>query len=196
MCSTNCPESIPWHRYRAWLRLIVAQGISGKFQAKIDPSDVVQQTIVQAIENWPSFRGSTERELMAWLRTILSRRVLQSMREFKTQRRNIDREWAIDQAVHSSAQALENLPCIQSPHPIDQVIGAERLLRMCDALETLPESQKLAITLHHFETKSIAEVADIMQRSPASVAGLLKRGMRSLRQTLRRDERIENSSDG
>ena len=58
----------------------------------------------------------------------------------------------------------------------------EQLVQLANALETLPESQQEAITLHHLHGLSIAEIGQLIDRSPAAVAGLLKRGLRGLRE--------------
>ena len=55
-------------------------------QAKLDPSDVVQQTLLKAHQNWDQFRGSNDAELAAWLRSILARHVSDVARKFDPRR--------------------------------------------------------------------------------------------------------------
>ena len=55
-------------RHRNWLGLLARLQVDGRFRAKFDPSDVVQQTLLEAVRGWPKFRGRTEAELAAWLR--------------------------------------------------------------------------------------------------------------------------------
>ena len=59
-------------RYRSWLGLLARLQVEPRFRAKFDPSDIVQQTMLEAVRDWPKFRGSTEAELAAWLRQILA----------------------------------------------------------------------------------------------------------------------------
>jgi RNA polymerase sigma-70 factor (ECF subfamily) len=75
----------------------------------------------------------------------------------------------------------------QGASPPDQIIQGERVLQLCAAIEALPDAQRDAVTLHHLEGLTISEVAGRMDRSAASVAGLLKRGLKSLRQSIGRD---------
>jgi RNA polymerase sigma-70 factor, ECF subfamily len=58
--------------YRQYLKLLAHMEIDKRFQAKIDPSDIVQETFLEAHRDFSKFRGNTERELMAWLRQILA----------------------------------------------------------------------------------------------------------------------------
>ena len=55
---------------------------------------------------------------------------------------------------------------------------------MAEALATLPEDNREALILHYFQGEPLAEVARQMDRTTASVAGLLKRGLKQLRARL------------
>jgi RNA polymerase sigma-70 factor (ECF subfamily) len=55
---------------------------------------------------------------------------------------------------------------------------------LADALNRLPEAQREALVLQHWHGWSLDEIGRHLGRSPAAVAGLLKRGLRQLRQSL------------
>jgi RNA polymerase sigma-70 factor (ECF subfamily) len=55
------------------------------------------------------------------------------------------------------------------------------LLRLADVLAELPEAQREAIVLHHFEQRTVDEIGRQLDRSATAVAGLIKRGLRTLR---------------
>jgi hypothetical protein len=65
--------------YRQYLKLLAQIEINGPLRAKIDPSDVVQETFLEAHRDFNKFRGMSERELMAWLRQILGSSTLYSI---------------------------------------------------------------------------------------------------------------------
>jgi DNA-directed RNA polymerase specialized sigma24 family protein len=76
--------------YRSWLGLLARLQVEPRFRAKFDPSDIVQQTMLEAVRDWPKFRGGTEAELAPWLRQILAHVLLHEMRRFGgAQRRDI-----------------------------------------------------------------------------------------------------------
>lgn len=179
-------NSVNWVRYRAWLRALVSSGLDPKIQSKLDPSDLVQQTILQALDALPTFRGSTEEEFQAWLRTILARNVTRASRDLRRLRRDVRREIA-DSLEHSSVR-LQGFVSAQVSSPVSQVVKSESVLELCEAIEHLPEGQQRAITLHHCNGMTINRVAEEMDKTPAAVAGLLKRGMKTLRTQLRRPE--------
>ena len=75
-----------------------------------------------------------------------------------------------------------------STSPSGQAIRHEELFRLAEALAQLPEDQRMAVELHHLQDCSVAEVAGQLGRTEASVAGLLRRGLRRLRELLQAEE--------
>ena len=67
-------------RYRGYLCLLAESKLDRRLRAKIDPSDIVQETMLAAIRAWDDYRGSSEGERLAWLRQILIRTLLHTVR--------------------------------------------------------------------------------------------------------------------
>ena len=59
--------------YRNYLRLLARTQIDLTLRVRLDPSDLVQETLMEAHRDFADFAGSTEKELVAWLRRILVR---------------------------------------------------------------------------------------------------------------------------
>jgi hypothetical protein len=60
----------------------------------------------------------------------------------------------------------------------------ERAVQLAEALSRLPEAQREALVLQHWQGWSLDEIAEQMGRTRTAVAGLLKRGLRQLRDEL------------
>jgi RNA polymerase sigma-70 factor (ECF subfamily) len=174
--------------FRAYLRLLARLHLAPQLRGKLDPSDIVQQTLLQAYQALDQFRGQTEAEWAAWLRQILVRNLAQAVRDFGRAKRDLAREQSLQPAVDASSARLEALLAADQSSPSQRAEAAEQALRLAEALEQLPEAQREALVLQHWHGWSLAQIAGHMNRSPAAVAGLIKRGLRQLRERLPKHE--------
>jgi RNA polymerase sigma-70 factor (ECF subfamily) len=92
-------------RYRDYLLLLARIQLDRGLQAKLDPSDLVQESLLKAHRNWGQFRGRTEAELAAWLRAILARHLADVSRKFGS--RAGVRERSLEAALEQSSARLE-----------------------------------------------------------------------------------------
>ncbi len=86
------PPSAELQRYRTYLHLLARLHLGDRLRGKLDASDVVQQTFLQAHQARAGFRGTTEPELLAWLRRILARTLAHAERDFGRDKRDLGRE--------------------------------------------------------------------------------------------------------
>ena len=92
-------------RYRGYLRMLAESRLDRRLRAKIDPSDIVQETMLQAFRAWGDLRGSSEGERLAWLRQILMRTLLHAVRDFGRAKRNVAREQPLVRLADQSSAA-------------------------------------------------------------------------------------------
>lgn len=170
-----------WADCRSYLRLLAATGLNRQLRAKLDPSDIVQQTLLQAHRAQATFRGSSRGELRAWLKQILTRNLINAARDFATIKRDISREISLQANLHDSWLKVDQALAESGTSPGTQAQNNEEQQRICEAVEMLPEPQRLAVELHHFLGWPISQVAEELDKTPVAVAGLLKRGLRTLR---------------
>jgi RNA polymerase sigma-70 factor (ECF subfamily) len=172
----------PLDRFREYLRLLARLQLDPRLQGKLDPSDIVQQTLVKAQQALGQFRGSSEGELVAWVRRILANTLIDAARKLG---REVGRQRSLEDALADSSARLEAWLADSQASPSEQAGHQEQLLRLADALALLPEDQRQAVELHYLQGQSLAEVAGHMGRTQPAVAGLLRRGLKKLRQHLR-----------
>jgi RNA polymerase sigma-70 factor (ECF subfamily) len=175
-------------RFRAYLRLLARMQMGPQFQGKLDPSDLVQQTLLQALQAFDQFRGRSDAELAAWLRQILAHKLTNAAHELGRAKRDVGRECSLEAALEQSSARLEAWLVAEQSSPSQQAQRKEQVLRMADALASLPEAQREALTLHYLQSWSLDDIGQQLGRSQAAVAGLIKRGLKQLRLLLHESE--------
>jgi RNA polymerase sigma-70 factor (ECF subfamily) len=162
------------------LRALAQARLPRALQAKVGPDDLVQDTLLKAHRRRDQLRGASRAARAAWLRRILANTLAEAARRFAGPGRNVARERALDEAPGRLAQTLIDA----GPTPPQHVEKAELVGRLADALARLPEDQRAALELRHLHGAPVAEVGRRLGRSPAAVAGLLRRGLQRLRDLL------------
>ncbi len=177
------PDEPPLESYHSYLRLLTRLHLDDRLRGKVDPSDVVQQTMLRAVQGWDQFRGAAPAQRIAWLRQILAHVLANLRRDLHRDKRDVSREIDVA-ALDRSSLRLESLAPAEQTSPSDAADRAEMVLRLAAALEELPPDQREAVARHYLLGQSLAEVGEALGRSQAAVAGLLQRGLRKLRQLL------------
>jgi RNA polymerase sigma-70 factor (ECF subfamily) len=171
-------------RFRPYLLLLARVRLDPLVRAKVGASDVVQQTLLAAHRDRAQFRGRTVREQAAWLRQILARHLANVFRDLRRERRDVAREQPLQAALDESASRLEAWLAAEQSSPSRQAERHERAVRLAEALAMLPEKQREAIVLRHWQGCSLAEIGEQLGCTTAAVTGLLHRGLRTLRKQL------------
>ena len=172
-------------RYQAWLRLLARNEIDSRFAGKFDPSDAVQQTLLEAWKGWDKFRGTEEPQRLAWLRQILAHQLAHLARHYGgTQKRHVAREVSIDQTLCQSAQRLDALLPAGDPSPSGIAAASEQRLHLAKVLEQLPADYRQVILLRNLEDLPHEEVARRMGRSEGAVRMLWVRALAALKAAL------------
>jgi RNA polymerase sigma-70 factor (ECF subfamily) len=168
-------------RFLDYLRLLARLQLGPQPQARVDASDVVQQTLLEAQQKLRAFRGRSEAELAAWLRQILAHNLADAFRALGRAKRDVHRERSLEAALHESSARLEAFLAAEQSSPSQQAQRNEQVVRLAQALGQLPEAQREAVVLRHLQGQSLAAIAQHLGRTPAAVVGLLQRGLKALR---------------
>jgi RNA polymerase sigma-70 factor (ECF subfamily) len=184
MSSTAWPDGAALERHRGYLHLLARLHLDPRLRPKLDASDVVQQTLLQAHAGLAGFRGATSGELAAWLRQILARVLAHAGRDLGRDRRDVNRERSLEAALDASSAHLGRWLAADQSSPSQQADRHEQAARLADALADLPVAQREAVVLHYWQGWPLADIGVHLGRTPAAVAGLLHRGLKQLRSLL------------
>src|SRR5579885_1028970 len=158
-------------RYHSYLQVLAQAQLGRRLRAKCAPSDLVQQTLLEAHRDFATFQGRHEGELLAWLRRILAHNLFNEARRFAAQQRDTAREVSLEQmqrGVEQSSVALGQCLAADTPTPSQMAARREASVRLANALASLPEDYQTVLMLRIFEQLSAEEVAQRMERSPGA----------------------------
>jgi RNA polymerase sigma-70 factor (ECF subfamily) len=171
--------------YRRYLTLLARLQIGQRLQGKIDASDLVQETYLEAHRNFARFHGASEGQLIRWLRQILAAKLVDLLRRYLgTQGRDVRLEREIEAAFDRSSVLLDRGLLAPQPSPSQQAVQREQAVLLADAIAELPDDYREVIVLRHLEGLTFPQVALRMQRSLDSVEKLWMRALVRLRQLL------------
>ena len=148
---------------------------------RVDPSDIVQQTLLQAHRAADQYRGSSDAELAGWLRQILTNELAHQLRDNRRAKRDVTRERSIQQSVDASSLKLERFLTADAPAPDAVADRNERAIRVATALTELPDAQRETIELHYWHHWTLQQIADHQGKSKSAVAGAIRRGLKQLK---------------
>src|SRR5262249_42596768 len=123
------------------------------------PSDLVQESLLEASRDFANFRGQQQEELLAWLRGILRNNLADFRRRHQeTDCRRLARELPLERAVPEWLKQ-------DTPGPLGQVLERERLEALEQAIASLPEEYRIALQLRHRDNCSFAQIGVRLNRS-------------------------------
>ncbi|HEX2477445.1 MAG TPA: sigma-70 family RNA polymerase sigma factor [Lacipirellulaceae bacterium] len=172
--------------YRPYLRLVAGRRLPRIVSKRADASDIVQQTLLDAVRGLDDFRGRTEPEFTAWMMKLLERNLLQCLRNHTLGKRDVrlEQNWTDDSG---SAQMIWHSLAGTGSSPVSRVVHGETALHLAAALDKLPSDQRTAVEMRYIGHESLQSIADEMGRSVGSVAGLIRRGVESMQTHLPAD---------
>jgi RNA polymerase sigma-70 factor (ECF subfamily) len=171
-------------KFRNYLLVLARAQLGPLLRTKLEPEDVVQEMLLQALAKRQQFRGQGDKEMAAWLRQILANVLATQLRRLGQQQRDSSRERSLEAALEESSLRLEAWLAADQSSPSEGAMRHEELVRLAEALVQLPEDYRTALELRHLRGQSVEEISRLMGRTERSVAGLLRRGMQSLRELM------------
>jgi RNA polymerase sigma-70 factor (ECF subfamily) len=166
---------------RDYLRLLARLLWQPGLQRHLEPSDVVQQTLLKAHQHLDRFRGDCEEQWRGWLRAILVNELRQAVRDNPPG----------EDSLNESSRKLEQVLAADHTSPSERVLRHEQMERLATALGKLSEDERTAVELKYLHGCSVKFISQHMDRTGDAVGGLLKRGMHKLRRLLQESREEE-----
>ncbi len=174
--------------YRERLRRMVTTRLDTRLITRIDPSDVVQETLIVAAGNLPSYVRKQPMPFYPWLRRLALQRLTDLQRKhLYAERRSVLREVNLPTGDDSSVHDLARYLLDQDPGPHSEAVAVERGAVLRRALESLEETQREVLILHYVEDLSLAAAAEVLQITADAARMRHFRALKQLRELLERE---------
>jgi len=175
-------------RFRGLVRMTLRSQITPELRAKVDASDLLQETFLTASRSVPEFTGEDVHTFVRWLQVIAARRVADAYRRyFDFEKRDLRREIPLDHLLarsDRSAAALVGQLADSASGPLSTAQRHEQAVRLADALAALPEHYREVLQLRYLEERPLNEIAQQLGRTKGSTAMLMARAIQKLRELL------------
>ncbi|MBI4600888.1 MAG: sigma-70 family RNA polymerase sigma factor [Planctomycetes bacterium] len=170
--------------YRNYLRVLASAQLGADLRLRLDPSDLVQETFLEAYRDFRRFQGTSERELVAWLRQILVRNLADQAKHHRAKGRDPRREESLEAMLERSSIQVHQALARGISSPSVQAARREKAVVLADALARLSDDYREVIVLRNLQHLKFDEIAVRMGRSSSAVRTLWARALVKLRHVL------------
>ena len=150
-----------------------------------DADEAVQDAFVKVFTHIASYREEYPFEV--WFTRILVNGCL-DLRKARARRMR----WALP--MSSPVESAPNDPPASQPSPEDRVLSSEQAGHIAEAIEKLPDRQRMVFTMCHVADHSTSEVSQTLGLSEATVRVHLFRAVRKLRKLLASERTVRPSA--
>jgi len=173
-------------RHRDRLRKMVALRLDRRLAARIDPSDVVQEALVDADQELSDYLAQRSMPFYAWLRRFAwDRLVDHHRRHVLAQRRSVDREdLSFVTFPDQSAMMLADRLAASGTSPSRRMMREESRQRVQKALARLPVRDREVLVLLYMEELSAVEIAAVLSTTQGAIRTRHVRALEKLRRLI------------
>lgn len=157
---------------------LVVNTCFGMVHSTEDAEDIAQEVFIEVFRSVQKFRADSK--LSTWLYRIAVNRSLNFIRD------NKKNKWfqSFDDVVKSKVALQDKLTNTRTDHPEYQLENNERSIMLHEAIDSLPQNQKVAFTLSKYEELSYQEISAVMDVTVSSVESLIHRAKKNLQKKL------------
>ncbi len=171
--------------HREHLRRMIAARLDARLASRVDPSDVVQDTLFEASRRLEGYLTNPPLPFLPWLRQIAGERVIDThRRHLQSQRRSVLREQARPTIEDDSSEVLAGWLVDKDPSPSQQTRRRERLDEVKNALEALPDRDREILVMRHLEHLKVEEIAEVLGITAGAAKARILRALLKIRNHL------------
>jgi RNA polymerase sigma-70 factor (ECF subfamily) len=158
-------------RNRRRLREVVEVRLDPRLAARVDPSDVVQDALLEAHRQFPEYLRSQPLPVFPWLRRLAFQKLVElERRHLAAGKRSVRREVALAPLLSDDSVAMMARRLFSSDSgPARRVLRAEQQARVRHALEQLGDKDRELLIMHYMERLEIQEIGAILELGPSAV---------------------------
>jgi RNA polymerase sigma-70 factor (ECF subfamily) len=174
-------------QYRDRLRRMVALRLDQRLQGRIDASDVMQETYLEAWRRLAEYLRQPKMPFYLWLRFLTGQKLVTLHRQhLGTHMRDIGREVSLYRGAlpETSSAALAAQLLGHDPRPSEAAARAELQIRLQEALNSMSPLDREVLALRHFEQLSRAETAAVLGIQESATSKRYVRALRRLKEIL------------
>lgn len=174
-------------RHRGRLRRMLALRLDQRLQGRVDPSDVIQETFLEATQRLPDYLNQPAMPFFLWLRFLAGQRLLiLHRRHLGAEMRAAGREVSLFRGAmpEASSAALAAHLLGRECRPSEIAVRAEVKLRLQDALNQMDPLDREVLALRHFEELSNTEVATVLELTKTAASNRYIRALKRLKEVL------------
>lgn len=169
------------------LRRMVDARLDRRLSARIDPSDILQETYLEYARCLVEYSKRPELPFFLWLRMLTGRKLqMVHRRHLGTQSRDAHREVRLsrDDVPVVSSECLGYWLLGRQTTPSQAFARSELQLRVQEALQRLPELDREILVLRHFELLSNSEAAEWLGISEAAASNRFIRAIKRMKEVI------------
>ncbi|MFM8415404.1 MAG: sigma-70 family RNA polymerase sigma factor [Planctomycetota bacterium] len=173
---------------RPRLLAFIASRMAAGLRQRLDPDDIVQEVSLAAVRP-AGADGGPPRDPFGWLCHVAEQRIIDAhRRHFGAAKRDAGREVSIDAPLPGAdgddAGRLASLLAVSMTTPSQVLSRDAREYRLAQAIEALPEEQRIAIRMRYVDGLATKVIAERMGKSDVAVRVMLSRTVQKLQQVV------------
>jgi len=173
--------------HRARLRRMIALRMDRRLQGRVDPSDVIQESFIDAARRLPEYAKNPSVPFFVWLRRLTGQRLMeQHRRHLGAQVRDASRDVSLYHGAFPEASTADLAANLlgEVTSPSQAIMRIEQTRRLQEALDSLGPIDREILVLRHFEQLSNGEASEVLNLDKSTASKRYIRAMTRLKDVL------------